>query len=391
MKLHYYQDPHGNFGDDLNPWLWTRLVPELIDGDGRTLFLGIGTILRRDLPTSPGKVVFGSGAGYGRPPAIDQSWQIYCVRGPRTATALGLPADRAVTDPALLVRHALPLVPVGERASIAFVPHHESVHRAAAQGVSLRLCAEAAGLTYVDPGGDLDDVLRTLSRAEAVITEAMHGAILADAFRVPWIPVRMYSHVLKSKWLDWTESMEIPYEPIENAVARPDADDLIAMLVRVRSVTKHQALMSADVLLQSKLDRLSSLLDRLRADHASGRIVSGEAAAPAAPRAALPGGSPSWWHGIASAFSEIVRVVPPGESFALADDGQWEIDDPALASRVLRLHELGGSYAGPPTDAADVHRMFTRARDTGVRFIAIGWPSFWWLTAYEGSLLGEAG
>jgi hypothetical protein len=61
MRLHYYKDPHGNFGDDLNPWLWSKLIPDLLDDDGRTLFVGIGTILRREIPRGPGKVVFGSG------------------------------------------------------------------------------------------------------------------------------------------------------------------------------------------------------------------------------------------------------------------------------------------------------------------------------------------
>ena len=45
MKLVYYQDPKGNFGDDLNPWLWERLLPGRLDDDPSELLVGMGTIL----------------------------------------------------------------------------------------------------------------------------------------------------------------------------------------------------------------------------------------------------------------------------------------------------------------------------------------------------------
>ena len=40
----------------------------------------------------------------------------------------------------------------------------------------------------------------------------MHGAIVADALRVPWIPARLYGHFMEFKWRDWTESIEVPLE-----------------------------------------------------------------------------------------------------------------------------------------------------------------------------------
>src|SRR5437764_1474487 len=105
MKLLYWKEPTGNFGDDLNPILWPRLLPGVLDDDGRCLFVGIGTLLTNALPKEPLKVVFGSGAWLGRPlPTLDGTYRISFVRGPLTAEVLGLDRSAAITDPAVLVR-----------------------------------------------------------------------------------------------------------------------------------------------------------------------------------------------------------------------------------------------------------------------------------------------
>src|SRR5690242_13980799 len=96
MKLLYWKGPGGetNFGDELNPWLWQRLLPGVFDEDDRTVFYGIGTVLGSVIKEESRKVdrrlVFGSGAGYGQIPRMDRTWNIYCVRGPLTAQALAL-------------------------------------------------------------------------------------------------------------------------------------------------------------------------------------------------------------------------------------------------------------------------------------------------------------
>ncbi len=206
MKL-YYCDNLNNFGDKLNPWLWQRLIPGYLDSDRKTLFVGIGTLLSRRTPQPPTKIVFGSGVGYGEPPKVDGRWRFYCVRGPLSARALGIGADKAISDAALLLRTLD--FPVADKVhSVSFMPHHLSARYADWEA----LC-RSVGVNYVDPCAPVETTLKHIRGSRLLITEALHGAVAADAFRVPWIPIRCYHHILEFKWEDWCASLQIPYRP----------------------------------------------------------------------------------------------------------------------------------------------------------------------------------
>ncbi|MDT8419559.1 MAG: polysaccharide pyruvyl transferase family protein [Desulfuromonadales bacterium] len=204
MKLKYAHLKNGNFGDDLNPWLWPQCAPELFDGDDNVQFLGIGTILHRHYPASTLKVVFSSGAGYRRAPILDESWRVYCVRGKLTARLLGVSPDLAVGDGAYLLRQLrlLEAAPVAGR--VGFMPHHASLRYLDWAG----LC-ERAGLTYLDPCAPVAETLRRISSCSLVLAEAMHAAIVSDALRIPWVAVRYSHRFLDSKWHDWLSAFDL--------------------------------------------------------------------------------------------------------------------------------------------------------------------------------------
>lgn len=211
MKLYYYAGYVPNFGDELNTWLWPQLLPEVIaDGDAGELFLGIGSILSNRVPTAPKKHVLGSGFGGYRPkPEIDGNWNFYFVRGPRTAEVLGLDDTLAITDAAILLRTVDGVLdPVEKRYPVSFMPHWESAQFGAWKDV-----AEMAGVHFIDPRGSVEQVLDELKASELLITEAMHGAIVGDALRVPWIPVLPTSPAHRFKWLDWCASLSIDCRP----------------------------------------------------------------------------------------------------------------------------------------------------------------------------------
>lgn len=235
MKLYYYKDEKGNFGDDLNPWLWGRLIPKILDNDESELFVGIGTILNNRIPASPHKTVFGSGLGYGSaPPHIDEKWRFYCVRGPLTARSLNLADRYAITDPAALIA----TLKLTSEAKIgpALIPHHVSASNANWTNICKTL-----GIRYIDPRSSVDQVIHEISQSTYIITEAMHGAIFADSLRIPWCPVIFYDHILKSKWLDWSLSLGIEHEHI-NIPGIWNEDENYDSVARMKSRIKRDLL-----------------------------------------------------------------------------------------------------------------------------------------------------
>ncbi len=206
MKLTYYNETPSNFGDELNTWMWPQLLPKgFLDADPNEIFLGIGSILWDDLPKSTLKHVMGSGYGsYTNPPDVSgPDWNVVWLRGPVTAKMVNADPNLAITDSAVLVRETQLPDPVSN-IDIAFMPHFQSVGR----GKWDQVCA-AAGITFLDPREDPVTLMAKIRGANLVITEAMHGAIVSDALRTPWIGVKPFSARHRPKWKDWAQSLDI--------------------------------------------------------------------------------------------------------------------------------------------------------------------------------------
>lgn len=210
MEIYYYKAKRGNFGDDLNMWLWPKLVPELYESDPDVLFVGIGTLLNKSIPAGRRKIVFGSGTGYGDLPQVDDTYKFYCVRGPLTQRAMNLEEGVAITDPAILVQYVLSEANAANklREGVAFMPHHASMRYVDWESV----CASAE-IRFISPEAPVEGTLQAIGGSELLLAEAMHGAIVADALRVPWIPVRFGRHINDFKWRDWTSSLGLSYKP----------------------------------------------------------------------------------------------------------------------------------------------------------------------------------
>lgn len=211
MKPYYWESEHGNFGDDLNLWLWDFLLPGFREVHPDVLLVGVGTVLNQALlPEEGRKLVLGSGFGYGNLPDMrDRNlWDIRCVRGPLTAEKVGVSADLGIIDPAVLVADMPEFANLPKRYKQSFVPHWES----AVAGLWPVVCA-MAGLHYIDPRGEAKDVIRQIAQSELIVAESMHGAILADAFRVPWVAVSTSDSINSFKWRDWASTVGVEHKP----------------------------------------------------------------------------------------------------------------------------------------------------------------------------------
>jgi succinoglycan biosynthesis protein ExoV len=276
MRLVHFRGPNGerNFGDELGPWLWARLLGNTFDDNPDEIFLGIGTILNDRVPQARRVFVFGSGVGYGgRPPRLTEDWSIYCVRGPLSADALGIGRENAITDPGVLVRLFCPPGASTIAHRFSYMPHWRSTCE------DWRSVCAAAGFGYIDPRADVDTVLEAIRTTGVLVTEAMHGAIVADALRIPWIPVKSSSAVLEFKWQDWCASLDLRYRPYRIVPVFPlwqrptrfrrakhaarraaAAASLRAVALRARPVLSDEA-----VLLQ-RVAALQDALERFRRD-----------------------------------------------------------------------------------------------------------------------------
>ncbi|MDY6783321.1 MAG: polysaccharide pyruvyl transferase family protein [Cyanobacteriota bacterium] len=301
MKLYYCKYPEGrqNFGDALNPWLWEKMLPGVLDDDPHSAFVGIGTLINDALPrrTSKAKtrVIFSSGAGYGKGmPTLDESYKIYCLRGPISAQKLGVSDDLAVTDGALLLRKAIDLTPVPKKYKYSYIPHYDFA------GDGWQKACALLGFGYISPAWEIEEILTKIRQTEVLICEAMHGAIVADSLRVPWIPVKTHPSILPLKWQDWCTSMKVEYRPhslsylyqprsstggwAKGKKASGVQDMLLAPARRARDwVRQHKTArelselvktarpsLSSDARLEERLTQLSDCLERVKIDFERG-------------------------------------------------------------------------------------------------------------------------
>lgn len=274
---YHFRFPDGliNFGDTLNELLLPRLFPRLrMDAAGEDcpqVLVGIGTLINaatvERLARFDHKLVFSTGYGYleGRAVTLAADWEVGCLRGPLSAKALGLAPAMAITDGAMLAARHLPQP--GERArQPAFMPHITTARFGERFWPSL--CSEL-GLAYLDPRAPVEANLAGVAQAAYLITEAMHGAILADAYRTPWMAVTICD-VLRFKWQDWCSSLGLTYAPTVLPPVWPDRATgplakaklafRRAQIARIiRGLMREQRLsLSDDRLLGERLDQLEA-------------------------------------------------------------------------------------------------------------------------------------
>lgn len=207
-----------NFGDDINPTFFARVtgLPVRLAATGRTPhLLGAGSILEKATPAS---VVCGAGflaAPTGPPPRPSA---VVAVRGALSLAAIGGDEATLLGDPLVLVDGLVQ--PVPKRHPVGFVPHVVSIDRwrADCRGRSL----------LVDPSAEPWRVVETIAACELVLSQSLHGLIVADALGVPNVWVAPAAGMVggRFKFDDYFSTLEWPKEcvPDDPAIfAHPEA------------------------------------------------------------------------------------------------------------------------------------------------------------------------
>ena len=220
MNLYYFKSDKGNFGDDLNPWLWPQLF-DIENIEKETYFLGIGSILNNfdgNLISvkDKKKIVFGTGI---RPHVNfssfqhDQSFDIRFLRGPLSA---GMTGNKFpfISDAAYALRQldSFSADDTPKQYDVSVMPYFKSLDYLDWKAICAKL-----GYNYISPFSEkgVEFTISEIKKSRLLITEAMHGAIVADIYRVPWHrfifsgPFTEGSMISEFKWADWLQSVGI--------------------------------------------------------------------------------------------------------------------------------------------------------------------------------------
>ena len=223
MKYIYFKSERGNFGDDLNAWLWPKIfgdIPEDISKD--FVFWGIGSILFNEnklIKDGIGKknLVFGTGIrpspNY-KPFTMNGNWDIRFLRGPLSVSALGNRFSY-ITDAAYALRQLDNFscyMASEKKYEVSLMPYYRSMGYFDCK----KICAKL-GYHYISPFSEdgVEFTIKEIAATKHLITEAMHGAIVADLLRTPWhryiltTPYTEGAMVSEFKWNDWLMSVNI--------------------------------------------------------------------------------------------------------------------------------------------------------------------------------------
>jgi pyruvyltransferase len=218
-RLYGRWSPINNFGDLLNPWLiekitgrepfniWRSRFVEMSQRiTGKPDYAVVGSIVQW---CGSHTVVWGTGLMAEDAELWARPLEVRAVRGPLTRERLlsdGIECPPVYGDPALLWPQLLsPEVPT--EYALGLVPHytdkgHELVERA----------GRSSEVLVIDVERSPEEVLPDMLRCARIASSSLHGLIVADAYGIPSLWVRMRDKVMGGgfKFMDYFASVGHP-------------------------------------------------------------------------------------------------------------------------------------------------------------------------------------
>ncbi len=206
----------GNYGDDLNKYLFEyvtgkKVVPLRFDfPSGR--YIMIGSILGSYCLT--GSIVYGTGIATATSPLHGKPDKIISVRGPLTRQVLNqknIECPENYGDPALL----LPMFykpSVHKHKFISIIPHGFTMWEPFPVVVMEEFITKhKCQLINITRYENWTDVIDAIASSILVISESLHGLIIAETYNIPSIWVEFINH---DSFADWSFKFRDFYESI---------------------------------------------------------------------------------------------------------------------------------------------------------------------------------
>lgn len=206
--VHYYwraQAKEKNIGDCVTHVLLRTMGFDVVATESRfpaDVFRGVGTLPSPECVTG---VVWGAGYSGAPVDAATLNARIFAVRGPLTRFSLGLPDWTPLGDPALLLPRLFPFP--AAFAKPIFVPHVHNAEKPIPPDFP-----RVVSVSIADVHGSFFERLAEIVSSRFVLTNSLHAAIFAQAYRVPWALCLPPGHTLDmpAKWDDWFAYLALP-------------------------------------------------------------------------------------------------------------------------------------------------------------------------------------
>lgn len=227
---------HRNWGDDINisfiPKLIDKQVKKLTSADkGFTNYLFIGSVLSNEF-VNKNTVIWGSGIPSEKV-KLNKPKEVKAVRGPLTRKLLlenGINCPEVYGDPALLI----PLVynpTVEKKYKIGIIPHFTNVNSSL-----LKHFSDNDNVKIINLGkySKWTDIINEILSCEFIVSESLHGLIVAEAFNIPNLWINIENNSAKNKgyfkyhdfFLSLGKDREKPYQ----LTTKTKINDLLALL-----------------------------------------------------------------------------------------------------------------------------------------------------------------
>lgn len=249
LPVYYYSDVN-NFGDRIAPLLAQQLSgrttcnAKLLPWTPSDIYCLTGSLLQS--LTRRTCLIWGSGfiCKPGNKARVLPPREIYCLRGPISgdiAAKLGWESLERYGDPTLLLPDLWPLSRSKTQTPLV-IPHILFTQNSLRRLDSPIICP---------PWQPVEAMVKRILAANVVISSSLHGLVLAEAYRVPWLWLRIKNDPRKGgelKFWDFFESHQIKSPPYIFA------DRLDTSLQKVDLLIEKSALGGLDVLNTRKKD-----------------------------------------------------------------------------------------------------------------------------------------